>query len=249
MCSEPRRTGRQQFPGLCKNLIKHLSGQSPRLGVLLTGVIGTNQCRFIIQAMAFTVSELRSRLRHGPSELFPGEQICPPGDPSQNHYHTDTVQKLQFSSEVVSASVQFLKRRFVAWWHTVESGRNSGVQQAQPVFPVLAGWLITKSEPVEGFKKKVPTPVSCEHSTRAIGSMGTWGQPQDEHVGMPNSQRGNRFPPVGAVLECAPLLPGHPLPILYQAGAKTTSHNLFLNFADFACHVMFVLLFWSTEPG
>lgn len=115
----------------------------------------------------------------------------------------------------------------------MEGGRNVGVTKAQAIGGMLAGRLSTESESVEGPKKKVPTPIAREHSTRAIGSVGCRCQPQDEQVSRFGPEGGNRLSPVGPIPECASLFSCHLLTMLDQSWAKSALDDLALNLAPF----------------
>ncbi len=115
----------------------------------------------------------------------------------------------------------------------MEGGRNIGVTKAQAIVLLSAGRLSTKSKPVEGAEKKVSTPVTREHSTGAIGSVGRRCQPQDQQVSRSGSERGDGFSPVGPVQKCASLFSSYLLTVLDQTWAKSALDSFPLNSAQF----------------
>ena len=115
----------------------------------------------------------------------------------------------------------------------MEGGRNIGVTKAQAIVSLLAGRLSTKSKPVKGAEKKVSTPVTREHSTGAIGSVGRWCQPQNQQARRSGSERGDGFSPVGPVQKCASLFSSYLLTVLDQTWAKSALDDFLLKPVQF----------------
>ena len=115
----------------------------------------------------------------------------------------------------------------------MEGGRNIGVTKAQAIVLLSAGRLSTKSKPVEGAEKKVSAPVTREHSTGAVGSVGRRCQPQDQQMSRSGSERGNGFSPVGPVQKCASFFSRYLLTVLNQAWGQSALDDFPLNPGQF----------------
>src|SRR5690606_12695317 len=92
------------------------------------------------------------------------------------------------------------------------------------------------ARPVQRRVQEVPRAVTGEHPPGPVGAVGGRGQADDDDRGVRVAEGRDRLAPVLLVPEGGPLLPGHLLPPLHQAGARPAGDHLLLQPAELLVH-------------
>ena len=82
----------------------------------------------------------------------------------------------------------------------MDGRRDVAIDEIQSVIGGDGGRLICEARLVEGPIEEVSRSIPGEHSTGAVGPMGSGGESNNQHLGIDWTKRGHRFAPVLPVL-------------------------------------------------
>jgi hypothetical protein len=112
----------------------------------------------------------------------------------------------------------------------VTHGRNRAVDQVLTIISVLIRWQLRQPGPMQGTEQPFSTSIAGKHSSRSIGSVGTWSKPDDQNFCTGRPKIRHWFSPIRFFTVGSTLNSGDGLAMLYQTRATTTSLNRMIQF-------------------
>ena len=209
-----------------ENRPKHLFGQLARLGILIGGMVGSQQNAAIGQGVFGAVPEFKLTLA---SDLFSTQQIIQVGlesDSPQGDNHAQMSQSFQFALQERSAVGQLLGQRLVVRRRAAGSGGYIESGQRKSVVPAGRRCLIREA----GFKQhrvhELARSVPRERPSGAIRAVCARSQSENEHAGVGIAKAGNGLAPILMFAVCAALLASNALPVFDKAWTSRAGDDL-----------------------
>lgn len=213
--------------GALPNLIEHFRRQSARLGVLQTGMVGTqNPGQAIIEFMKNPMPK---------PDLFFGQtgkqrQFQQPiqSNFSQNHDPLQKGQQSQFPDQPGLAYFELLWSRLVGWRSAAAHRRHPAFAQLHPIAAGSAFRLGGKPSPIERWIKKVARAVAGKHPACSVGAVRSGRQAKNEKACLGITKPRHRFAPIVPVAKRPPFGSRDFFPPGDQPLASAASNKLFL---------------------
>ena len=111
----------------------------------------------------------------------------------------------------------FDRQEFILRWSTTAGCSDKTIPQSQPVILIGGCLLIGKSCFEKCPEEPIPTPVACEHPSRAISAMGCRSESDQKQFGSSVAESRNGFPAVLPFLKPLRFSAGNGFSPLYQS--------------------------------
>ncbi len=156
-------------------------------------------------------------------------QIAVEGDLSQTDNDPDAREGFYLPGEVSGAVTNLLRRGFIAGRGTSDNRGDPGMTKFETVVARGAGRLAGESQFVEDRVHEVARAVAGEGAACAIGSVGAWGQTEDEDASARVAEAGDGTSPIGLILVGAAFGLSYPAAILPETGTELAANDGFAN--------------------
>ena len=181
---------------------EHGAGQFTGAGILLAGVVGSNQQG--VEWVLHRVAEPEGSATADCTLVFKNGEVDVKGDLAQSDHHPDVGEQRQFPLQVAAAAADLPGRRFVRRRRAAHRGGDVGAAQFQAVLAAVADRLGGETAGMERAKQVVSGAVAGEHASGAVGAMGPRRQPDHEQTRRGVAERGHGPPPILTVPVRAP---------------------------------------------
>lgn len=205
--------------GFFKYLHEHLASEFSGLGVLVGGVVGSQQDIAVRQFVFCAVGKdiLRFAFEHTPTLQI--VQIGIKANFSQRDYDLQFLQAFNFAIQIRRAVGQLLRQGLVVGRCAAGGGGDEQVVELEPVVPVGGRGLIGEAGFVEHRVHEVAGSVAGEGTASTVGTVGSGGEAENEDTGIGIAKGGDGLAPVVVVAVGAALLAGDLLAVGDEARA------------------------------
>jgi hypothetical protein len=159
--------------------------------------------------------------RQLPSIFAPGSEEGPEGDLTQGDDNPRRSEEFQFPAEKRSATLEFLRERFVPRRSAAQCGKDDGVTQDEAVAAMAGTRLVGKPEATKGLEQPISAPIPGKHPAGPISPVCCRSQSHDHQSGIGISEGRKRTGPVFLIAESTDLLPRSTFTPLYKPRASS----------------------------
>ncbi len=217
-----------QLPCLAEHGVQHRAGESAGQGVLLAGVVAGEQMEVFRKLNCSPLGELGFRPSDVPSCSRPGRQKAIEGDVAQSDHGSQVSKRAEFPNEVGTARNNLGPGRFVAGRCTAYDGSNVGPDDLEAIAACTGLRLIREAMPMHGLEEPISAPITGEHPSRPVPTMGGRCKTHNQEPGVWVTERGNWSAPIRLIGK--PFRPASRdlLPVRHQPGTGPASHHFLL---------------------
>jgi hypothetical protein len=159
-------------------------------------------------------------------------EIAIEGDLSQADDDTDAWQGMDFSGQMGGAVANLLGERLVAGWGAADDGGDPGVTQLEAVVAGDGAGFAGEAKLVQDGVHEIAGTVAGEGAAGAVGSMGSWGEAEDEDSCSWVAKAGYGAGPVGLVVIGTPFGFADAAAVDAKTGAAFTGDDGFVNLLE-----------------
>ena len=214
------RFGAAEGEGAGDGSVEHRLGEPPSKGVLLAGVVRSNEPTPVWEAHLGTVSEGR---RAGRTEEPAARRVR---ETAKRKDRSEPRQQGQLSLEETNAVVPLGRCRSVRRRGATDHGRYPHVLGLEAVIPPRARRLAGETSTPESCPEPVTRPVARENAPGPVAPVRRRREPHHGEASGRVAETRERFPPVLLTGESCPAKNGHLFPPLNEAGATAARDDL-----------------------